>query len=35
MKRKRDWNWIKGELNWAWNGGRRLCIIAGAATGRV
>ena len=23
MKRKRDWNWVKGELDWAWNGGEK------------
>ena len=34
-KRKRDWNWVKGELDWAWNGGRRLWIIAGMVTGAV
>ena len=34
-KRKRDWNWVKGELDWAWNGGRRLWIIAGMVTGAL
>ena len=34
-KKRRDWNWVKGELDWAWNGGRRLWIIAGMVTGAV
>ena len=32
---KEAWTWLRGELRWAWKGGRRTWIIAGAAWGAM
>jgi hypothetical protein len=32
---KEAWTWLRGELGWAWKGGRRTWIMVGAAWGTM